>query len=64
MDVQRERESKIDMHACNTQLCSAHLYGHRDQVLAEEVQGVGEEQDVSAQLQVVLARRRVEAQTA
>lgn len=61
MDVQREQAR----HACmqHTALLPTYLYGYRDQVLTEEVQGVGEEQDVSAQLQVVLARRRVEAQT-
>jgi hypothetical protein len=38
--------------------------GQRDEVLVEEVHGVVEEQDVAAQLQVVLARAAEEAQVA
>lgn len=42
----------------------AYLDGDGDQLLAEEIDSVVEEQDVPAQLQIVLARRAEEAQVA
>jgi len=64
VEVLSTKYNSLTRQMSRGELGTAHLHGDQEQILAEEVHRVKEAQYVSAQLQVVLASRRVEAQEA